>query len=111
MTDNIVEKLARAIADQLGDGFDNAHRNKPHWAETRGESGGRFRDINEPRQNDYLDAARAAIAALREPSEAMIEAGHTAPHLSTIARHRMKAGWQRMIDRLIASLSTEGNEG
>ena len=97
MGENIVERVARIIADQVGDGFDNAHRNKPHWVETRGESGGRFRDVNEPRQNDYLDAARAAIAALREPSDAMIEAGEMCDAADV---------WRSMIDAIL----NEGNE-
>lgn len=65
-TDTLVEAIARAIAEGQGDDFDHAHRNKPHWIETRGESGGGYRDINEPRQPDYIDAARAALTAITE---------------------------------------------
>lgn len=84
----VVEIMARAIAEGQGDDFDLAHRDKPHWNATRGESGGRYRDINEPRQPDYLDAARSAITALEangwaivpcEPSEEMCEAGWEVP--------------------------------
>lgn len=59
--ENLVRDMARAIAEGLGDNFDYAHDSKPHWIETRGESGGRFRDINEPRKLDYLDAAKDAL--------------------------------------------------
>ncbi|MGL4640696.1 MAG: hypothetical protein ACRCVX_13315, partial [Shewanella sp.] len=44
--------------------------------------GGRFRDINEPRQSDYIDGARAVLAKFKEltaePTEAMIEAAKQA---------------------------------
>lgn len=61
MTDTMVERVARAIAAGLGDNFDHAFTGKTEWIHKRGENGGRFRDINEPMQHDYLDAARAAI--------------------------------------------------
>lgn len=66
MTTPLIEAMARAIADGIGDDFDHAHRDKPHWIETRGESGGRYRDINEPRQPDFIDAAQAALTAITE---------------------------------------------
>lgn len=66
MTTPLIEAIARAIAEGLGDDFDHAHRDKPHWIETRGEAGGRYRDINEPRQPDFLDAAQAALTAITE---------------------------------------------
>lgn len=70
---SMIERVAREIAKSYGDDFDNAFRNKRLWIECRGEGGGRFRDINEPFQTDYLDMARAAIAAMREPTPAMID--------------------------------------
>lgn len=84
MTTPLIEAIARAIAEGQGDDFDHAHRSKPHWIETRGESGGRYRDINEPRQPDFIDAAQAALTAIteagmvivpREPTQDMISAG------------------------------------
>lgn len=73
------EAVARAIARGLGDEFSNAFRNKERWTAKRGMSGGRFRDVNEPYQSDYLDAADAAIRTvlerLREVTPAMEAAG------------------------------------
>lgn len=60
----MVERVARAIADEIGDGFDNAHRDKPAWIDARGDKAGRYRDVNEPYQVDYLAAARAAMVAM-----------------------------------------------
>lgn len=60
---DMIERVARAIANGLGDEFDNAFNGKSDWIFARGEKGGRFRDCNEPTQDDYLDAARAAIEA------------------------------------------------
>jgi len=58
------EAVARIIASAMGDNFADAFKNKPRWIAKRGMSGGRFRDINEPFQSDYLDAADAVIAHL-----------------------------------------------
>lgn len=71
-SDTLIEAVARAIAEGQGDDFDHAHRDKPHWIETRGESGGRYRDINEPRQPDYIDAARAALTAITEAGHEIV---------------------------------------
>lgn len=65
-TETMREAVARAIARGLGDEFSNAFRNKERWTAKRGMSGGRFRDINEPFQSDYLDAADAAIRTVLE---------------------------------------------
>lgn len=64
MTDQI-ERVARVIASAMGDNFADAFKNKDRWVAKRGMSGGRFRDVNEPFQADYLDAARAAIDAMQ----------------------------------------------
>jgi len=53
--------IAIAIAKAMGDNFSNAFKNKERWIAKRGMSGGRFRDINEPMQCDYLAAAQAAL--------------------------------------------------
>ncbi len=57
-------RVAKAIARANGDEFANAFANKTRWISKRGMSGGRYRDINEPFQQDYLDMALAAIAEL-----------------------------------------------
>ncbi len=82
------ETVARAIADQIGDGYDNAFRNKREWIDERCVKGGRSRDINEPFQVAYDDAAKEAVAAHeaameqagwvwvpKEPTKAMCEEG------------------------------------
>ena len=61
-----IEKLARVIANALGDNFADAFKNKERWIAKRGMSGGRFRDCNEPFQSDYLNAAEAVLAYLQE---------------------------------------------
>lgn len=81
MTTPLIEAIARAIAEGQGDDFDHAHRDKPHWIETRGEAGGRYRDINEPRQPDFLDAAQAALTAITEAGYAVVP---TKPDLDTM---------------------------
>jgi hypothetical protein len=58
------EALAKIIASAMGDNYADAFKNKERWIAKRGQSGGRFRDVNEPYQSDYLDAADAAIAFL-----------------------------------------------
>jgi hypothetical protein len=74
--EKLVEEVARAIADGLGDNFDHAFVTKSEWNAARGEKGGRYRDINEPRQGDYTDAARSAIlATLRGVREPDVETG------------------------------------
>lgn len=74
---DLIERVARAIAIQLGDGFDQPFMRKSDWIKNRGESGERFRDINEPYQVDYIEAARAEIEAMREPTPIMLdELGH-----------------------------------
>lgn len=60
------EEIARVIAEELYDDFDNAFASKTEWAQARGEKGGRFRDINEPMQGDYLDAADAVLTKLHQ---------------------------------------------
>lgn len=58
------EKVARAIAEALGDDLDDAFVNKAEWNAARGEKGGRYRDINQPMRDDYMAAAQVAIAMI-----------------------------------------------
>ena len=73
---DMIETVARAIARANGDEFANAFKDKSRWIAKRGMSGGRFRDVNEPFQSDYLDMAKAALNAIRSPSDEMITAMH-----------------------------------
>lgn len=64
---SMVERVARAIATELGADLDTAFANKTEWTNMRGtDAAGRWRDINEPFKSDYLAAARAAIEAMRD---------------------------------------------
>lgn len=65
-----VEQLARIIANAMGDNYSDAFKNKERWTAKRGMSGGRFREVNEPMQCDYLAAAQAAIAAMQADDNA-----------------------------------------
>lgn len=57
-------KVAKVIAKAMGDNFSDAFKNKQRWTAKRGMSGGRFRDVNEPFQDDYIAAAQAAAAVI-----------------------------------------------
>lgn len=63
---DLLERVARAIAEENGDTFDDLPIAKWHWTEWRGQFGGRFRDVNEPFQSSYIAMANAAITAMRE---------------------------------------------
>lgn len=71
----MIERVAREIAKANGDEFANAFKNKSRWIARRGMSGGRFRDVNEPFQSDYIDMACAALAAMRDTFE-NVQAGY-----------------------------------
>ena len=74
MTDEQNERAARVakvIAKAMGDNFADAFKNKQRWTAKHGMSGGRFRNINEPFQSDYLAAAEAATAAIAREFEAL----------------------------------------
>ena len=70
MTD-MIENMARAIADSVGPSFDMLHKNKRDWVETRGMFRGEPRDCNGPFQDDCIEAAKAALTALEQPSAEM----------------------------------------
>ena len=59
MTPEQIEKLARALADYLTRGFDKLLPSKAAW-EANGGIGpdGKFHDVNEPKQEDFLDTVR-----------------------------------------------------
>lgn len=70
----MIERVARAIALRNGDDYDAVPLHKSDWTRQGGMFGGRFRDVNEPFQSDYDDMARAAIEAMRAPTEGMVSA-------------------------------------
>lgn len=107
MTDPLTEAVARIIANAMGDNFADAFKNKARWIAKRGRSGGRFRDVNEPMQDDYLSAAQAAIAAMREhmlprPDTPPVANAESTGVSDTTAQ---LAEAQREIDRLRAALA------
>lgn len=93
-----IQQVARAIAQGLGDCFDHAFASKGDWNAARGESGGRFRDINEPMQPDYLESARAALKVLREPTPEMLRSVDDEAEDPMVARGRAYSAWQAMIN-------------
>lgn len=72
--EQLIEAMARDIAKANGDNFADAFKNKTRWIAKRGVSAGRFRDVNEPFQSDYLDMARAAHTIAKAHWEARIRA-------------------------------------
>lgn len=90
MTNEAIEAAARAIAEALGDSYDHAFISKSYWIAERGESGGRFRDVNEPYQYDYIEAARAAAPALMEEGA----------RLALEAAKRDHIDWYRLLKRI-----------
>jgi hypothetical protein len=67
----MIERVARALAERHGDNWDDMPNDKGHWVRERGQFNGRFRDVNERFRCDYLDEAQAAIEAMREPTKNM----------------------------------------
>lgn len=91
----MVERVARAIATELGADLDTAFANKTEWTNMRGtDAAGRWRDINEPFKSDYLAAARAAIEAMRSQTLVYRDNGHVV--------HEMRGApddiWKTLLD-------------
>lgn len=59
------EAIVRVLAGHFGPGFDNCHRDKTHWRETGGVLNGVYTDVNDPRQDDFLNAADAILALMK----------------------------------------------
>ena len=121
MTDStMLERVARAIASGLGDDFDHSFVGKSDWVAARGEKGGRFRDVNEPRQSDYLEAARAAMEAMRSPDRNLVRraVGYTDFLLPDETHDNTPDGWEReftmawncLIDTALSPLNTQEKE-
>ena len=97
MTDTMRERVARAIAHENGDDWDDVPDNKTDWNRRCGPAG---RDINAPFKPDYRDVADAALAAMREPSEAMRKAGQEWVNWcgKNDETPEPESGWRNMID-------------
>lgn len=91
MSDSLIERMARAMCSTYGDNFDE-----------QPESGEGLHPYNPglPSRSDWRRIARAALAAAREPSDAMGEAADQWASMGT-ALHV----WRAMID---AALREEG---
>ena len=57
---DLVEELARAMANEIGPSYDEAYENKAEWIDDRG----RRADINAPMKCDYRHAAQAILSRL-----------------------------------------------
>jgi hypothetical protein len=116
MGENIVERLARELLVSRGAAVVASDE---HWP----EQAKRYRDLCEI-YPDYADAhslindafrdakiaVKATLAALREPSDAMIEAGLDYGTIEDGAD--LSNVFTQMIDRLLSDTAlTEGNEG
>lgn len=79
----MVERMARALAAANGDEWSLLARNKAHrsqmWVEGTRKAYTYTRASGQHGffQDDYLDMARAALDAMKEPSEGMMFAGGT----------------------------------
>lgn len=103
MTD-IVEAVARDIAEENGDDYDLIPKNKSEWNAKQGMFGGRCRDVNEPYQCDYDEMARAAIQKylrqIREPDTeicAKIANSSTVPGIKMIIDGIVRAYFDHLI--------------
>lgn len=87
----MVERIARAI--MLADGHNNPE-NPPRFPT----------DFSAKEASEYRSAARAAIAAMREPTEAMLAASGRLNH------PRDAEIWRAMIDAVLADDSRPAGE-
>ncbi len=97
----MLERVAVEIARENADDFFLVPVDKQDWIAHQGQFQGRFRDVNELRQPDYLDMARAAIRALREPTHTMLDNGDlTLPQFAEghIRMEHLRVAWKAMID-------------
>lgn len=103
--DELVEAVARNLARENGDDFDAIPADKQEWIAQRGQFGGRFRDVNEMKQNDYLCLANSALSvildALAKPDEAMLEAMNKAlrKYIQSVPQSERKARWGKPTQR------------
>lgn len=88
MTDSMIERVARAICAVELDGYQPT-------AHPRG-----WDDISQSRRKDFIDYARAAIAAMREPTDLMGYAGACHDRMSSPASIA-KDSYRAMIDSIL----------
>lgn len=98
----MIERVARALAERHGDNWDDIPDHKGHWVKERGYFGGRFRDVNERFRCDYLDEAEAAIEAIREPTDAMLNAA-----MWQKGQQPYADVWRAMIDAALSAAKGE----
>lgn len=97
----MIERVARAMAGYVG------HRDWGLMAVDRSDLRSRIKDgydVNEPTQGDMMEAARAAIEALRDLPEDVIAAGERAAwdnHNHMPAIRAMPRAVAAMIDTII----------
>ena len=90
MEDTMIERVARAISGHFGPVFDDLPKDrKAQRLSIR--QGDAYCDT----QDDMLEAARAAIEAMREPTERMVQAGWAT---NGYRGDMTKAEWSAMID-------------
>ena len=106
----MVERVARAIAERNGDNYDEIPKHKPDWTQSGGMFAGRFRDVNEPYQTDYEDMAEAAIEAMREPTEAMLKAGDVPGWDDSVTVGHSAEVWEAMISAALSTPPEADNE-
>lgn len=99
----MTKRIAVALAKENGDAWEDVPASKTEWIVRRGVFGGRFRDVNEPMQSDYIGMARVAIATMREPTLAMLSRGEATifEYAACAEEWQMdvtREGYQAMID-------------
>mgnify|MGYP004528143805 CR=1 FL=1 len=100
---DMVEKVARAIAEQNGDDYEQVPLHKSDWVQKGGLFNGRFRDVSEPYRTDYEDMAEAALKAMREPTPEMLEYEIDQDDLHNTVKTDGELIWQAMIDAALPS--------
>jgi hypothetical protein len=97
MAETMIERVAKALCAQAvaNDRDDGGKLGLVEWDLC--EEGGRM---------DYRSEARAAIAAMRKPTDAMVEAGQATECEHGEMNCGAAAAWQAMIDAALAEQTT-----
>lgn len=101
--ETMIERVEKAIADQLGLDLATLYKNKSEWIDDRGAR----HDINTPYRGDITDAACAAIEAMREPTEAMALRGLQEMPFGSGSPSVTKAAYRAMIDAALTATKAE----